>query len=121
MAIIAKIILKIIFSSVLVLKFSRSTYSRIAHIVAQNVAVKDSINLLMFFSPFDNVFDLKILSGFRLVLPKFRPVTRSMCYAFWETDSLYTCPGVPFNTLGLRLRFRLQHPLVLEYCLLFPR
>lgn len=47
MAIIAKIILKIIFSSVLVLKFSRSTYSRIAHIVAQNVAVKDSINLLI--------------------------------------------------------------------------
>lgn len=41
-------------------------------------------------------FDLKILSGFRLVLPKFRPVTRSMCYAFWEMDSLYTCPGVPF-------------------------
>lgn len=56
MAITAKIILKITFSSVLVLKFSRSTYSRIAHIVAQNVAVKDSINLLI-----DNVFDLKIL------------------------------------------------------------
>ena len=47
MAIIAKIILKMMFSSVLVLKFSRSTYSRIAHIVAQNVAVKDSINLLI--------------------------------------------------------------------------
>ena len=47
----------------LVLKFSRSTYSRMAHIVAQNVAVKDSINLLMFFSPFDNVFDLKILKN----------------------------------------------------------
>lgn len=47
MAITAKSILKIIFSSVLVLKFSRSTYSRIAHIVAQNVAVKDSINLLI--------------------------------------------------------------------------